>query len=151
MSKVQKRVKKSKQAILSNIQLNQTATKMRDVIKNQVYPFLVDSNETISYHKLFLQSLSGLVSGVFDAKTKTVTIGELLPEITAKLNTIFTVSKPEQKKEYDRYVAFLTLVKDVSVHDLSFITDLPRYIDGYLLQDKGKEKIDVISIDKLLG
>ena len=151
MSKQLKRVQKSKGAILSSIQLNQQANKMRDIIKKDIYPFLVETKETISYHKLFLQSLSGLVNGVYDERAKLVTLEELIPRLTERLNEIFSVKDLKQKVEYDRYLQFLKLIKDISVYDLQFITELPRYIDGYLLQDKGKATIDTVSIDKLLG
>lgn len=150
LKKVSKAVK-SKKDILSDIQLNQNANRMRDIIKNEVYPFLVDTNETISYHKLFLQSLSGLINGIYDERAKIITIGGILPELTTKLNTIFSVKDATQKIELDRYLAFINKIKDVSIHDLSYITELPRYIDGYIQLEKGKEKIDSISIDKLLG
>jgi len=151
MSKVQKKVQKSKKAILSSIQLNQNANRMREVIKNEVYPFLVNQEETIAYNKLFLQSLSGLVNGIYDERTKTVTLNDLLPRIIERLNEIFNIKDATQKKEHDRYLGFITLLKEISIHDLTYITDLPRYIDGYLLQDRSKDKIDTISIDKLLG
>lgn len=150
LKKVNKAVK-SKEAILSDIQLNQRANAMREIIKNTVYPFLVDTKETISYHKLFLQSLSGLVNGIYDERAKIVTITDLIPDITKKLNNIFNVKDEKQKVELERYIAFLEKIKNVSVYDLSFITDLPRYIDGYIQMEKGKETIDNISIEKLLG
>ena len=151
MSKPIKRIQKSKKEILSEIQLNQNANRMRDIIKNKVYPFLVENKESIAYYKVFLQALSGLVNGVYEEKAKLTTIKDLIEPIDTKLNTIFKVSDTAQKREYDRYIAFLNTISDVSIYDLGFITELPRYIDGYLLKDKGQEKMDIIDIDKLLG
>jgi hypothetical protein len=151
MSKVQKRVQKSKKEIISSIQLNQNAEKVRSIIKGKVYPFLTKDPESISYCKLFLQSLSGLVSGVYEEKAKVITINDLLPRLTERLNEIFQISDKVQKKEYERYLGFLTELKELSVHDLTYITELPRYIDGLLLLKSGKEKISTISIDELLG
>lgn len=142
---------KSKKDILSDIQLNQHANMMRDKIKNTVYPYLVGTKETISYHKLFLQSLSGLINGIYDEKTKVVTVGSLMPELNVKLNSILNAKDPAQKIELDRYLGFIEAIKDITIHDLSFITELPRYIDGYIQMEEGKKTIDSISIDKLLG
>ncbi len=113
--KLLKKVVKNKKQILSDIQLAQNATRIRGLIKDHVFPYLVGRKETIAYNKLFLQSLSGLVTTVYAEKEKIVTI------------------------------------KGLSIHDLQFITELPRYIEGYILQDKGKEKLDIISVDKILG
>lgn len=149
--KTLKKVVKSKKNILSDIQLAQNATRMRGLIKEHIFPFLVSKKENISYNKLFLQSLSGLVTTIYAEREKQVTISDIMPRLTERLNEIFKVSDPVQKKEYDNYMGLFELIKGLTIHDLQFITEIPRYIEGYILQDKGKENLDTISVDKLLG
>lgn len=149
--KLIKKVNKSKKEILSDIQLNQNATRIRGLIKDVVFPYLCNGKESIAYNKLFLQSLSGLVTTVYAEREKTVMISELIPRINERLNEIFKISDPKQKKEFDNYVGLFDIIRILSVHDLQFISELPRYIDGMVLQEKGKDSIDTISIDKLLG
>jgi hypothetical protein len=152
MSKKQlKRVNKSKKDIVSNLQLVQSTERRRSLIKDIIFPNLVEINESIAYSKVFLQALSGLVNGVFDEKRKVTTIDQLNPRLTEKLNEVFNVKDKEQKKEYDRYMKLLELLKDVSVEDLSYATELPRYIDGHIIKGREKESIATIPISEILG
>lgn len=146
-----KRVNKSKKDIVSNIQLVQDTNRRRSLIRDLMFPYLLKMNDTVGYSKLFLQAFSGLINGVFDEQRKTTTITQLNPRLTEKLNEVFKTNDPEQKREYDRYMAFIELIKDVSVQDLSYATELPRYIDGFLLRDKDKELISSVPIDEILG
>ena len=149
--KIIKKVNKSKKQILSDIQLTQNATRIRGLIKDLVYPYLCGRKETIAYNKLFLQSLSGLVTTIYAEREKTVTIADIMPRVTERLNEIFKISDPDQKKEFDTYMGLFDLIKGLSIHDLQFISELPRYIDGLVLSEKGKEMLDTVSVDKILG
>ena len=60
-----KRVNKSKKQIVSDIQLVQDADRRRALIKDVIFPYLVEMNESIGYSKVFLQAFSGLVNGVY--------------------------------------------------------------------------------------
>lgn len=107
--------------------------------------------DTIGYSKVFLQAFSGLVNGVFDEQRKTTTVIHITPRIMEKLHEIFDVKDPVQKKEFDRYVKLVEALKDVSVQDLSYATELPRYIDGFIIQRRDKENIDSVPIEDILG
>lgn len=152
MSKKQiKRINKTKKDIVSNIQLVHDAERRRALIKDVVFPYLVEMNDTIGYTKVFLQAFNGLVNGVFDETRKTTTIGQIHQNIVNKLDTIFNVKDAEQKKEYERYVELVTRLKDISIQDLTYATELPRYIDGYNTQKVDKNSISTISIEEILG
>ncbi len=145
------RKQKSKKEIVSDIQLVENADRRRSLVKDLLFPYLVGMKETVGYSKVFLQAFSSLVNGVFDKQRDTTTVSHITPGIMEKLREVFSISDPEQKKEYDRYVALVELLKDVSIQDLSYATELPRYIDGYLMKDTDKQPISGIPIDKILG
>lgn len=146
-----KKLQKSKKDIVSDIQLSQDATRRRALIKDVVFPYLMEMNDTIAYSKVFLQAYSGLIEGVYEENRKTTTVGQIKERIENKIGRVFTISNPEQKKEYDRYISFTEKLSDVSIQDLSYAMQLPQYIDGFLMADKGKEPIKNIPLDKLLG
>lgn len=146
-----KRLNKSKKDIVSDIQLVQDAERRRALIKDIVFPYLLEVNDNIGYSKVFLQSFSGLVNGEFDKTRKTTTVGHLRDSIIAHLDTIFTKSDPIQNKEYERYVNFLNKLEDISVQDFTYAAELPRYIDGFITKDKDKGSISEIDITKILG
>ena len=145
------RKNKTKPEIVSDIQLVQDAARRRALVKDILFPYLVNLDESIAYSKIFLQAYSGLIEGVYEDNRKRTTVGHLEDKIIEKLSNTFTLSDPESKKEYDRYVGITKQLKDISIQDLSYATELPRFIDGYMMKDSGKAKIKTIPIDELLG
>ncbi len=147
----QKRVNKTKEALVSEIQLTSDANRRRALIKDIIFPYLVEVNETIGYSKIFLQSFSGLMEGVFEQTRKTTTIGMIREKIVEKLKSIFTLSDADQKREYDRYVVLMDKLLEVSIQDLAYAAELPRYLDGYMTKDTNRQPINTVKIDELLG
>lgn len=145
------RKNKSKKEIVSDIQLTQDAERRRALVKDIIFPFLVETKESIGYSKIFLQSFSGLVNTIFDESAKKTTIIQITPRIVERLGEIFDVKNAEQKKEYDRYYSLVEKLKDISVQDLAYAAELPRYMDGFILQEKGKESISTIPLDLIMG
>ena len=146
-----KRVNKSKQDIVSDVMLARDAERRRALIKDVIFPHVLEINESIGYTKIFLQSFSGLVEGIFDQTRKTTTIGNIQDGLKLKLSTIFKLSDPVQKKEYDRYITLVDKLQDVSIQDLNYAAELPRYIDGYITKNKDKESISNVDIVSILG
>ncbi len=142
---------KSKKEIVSDIQLVQDAERRRSLIRDILFPYLLKLDENIGYSKVFLQAYSGLIEGVYEEYRKKTTLDHLMDKIEEKLRKVFVFSDPDQKREYDRYMELSSLLKDVSVQDISYAAELPRYIDGYLMKDVAKKSIKEIKIDDLLG
>ncbi len=151
LKKQLKRVNKSKKEIVSSIQLTQDAERRRALIKDIIFPYLIKMNDTIGYSKVFLQAFSGLVNGVMEEQRKVTTLAHINNDLVDKLDTVFKVSDPEQKKEYDRYVALINLLQDISVQDLTYAAELPRYIDGFFSSKTDKGSINEVDIIKILG
>lgn len=146
-----KKTPKTKKEIVSDIQLVQDATRRRSLIKEILFPFLVKTDESIAYSKIFLQSFAGMVEGVYEENRKKTTIGFLEERLQTKLQSIFTLSNPEQKKEYERYMELVKLLEHISIQDFAYAAELPRFMDGYMMQDIGKKSIKEIPIDEILG
>lgn len=142
---------KNKKEIVSDIQLVQDATRRRALIKDILFPYLVELNDTVGYSKIFLQAFSGLVEGVMEEQRKITTISHITPGLEKKLHSIFNQKDPEQKKEFERYTKLIEILKDISVQDMSYATELPRYIDGFLMKDQNKKSITEIPIETILG
>lgn len=146
-----KRVNKSKKDIVSDFHQIEDAKRRRSLIKDIVFPHLIDIGESIGYSKIFLQSFSGLMERTLEEERKVTTFNMIYDKMVKRLESIFTLSDPNQKKEYERYLSLLDKIKDVSVQDFTYAAQLPTYIDGYIAKDKNKESIKGINIDELLG
>lgn len=147
----QPRKNKSKNEIVSDMQLVQDATRRRALVKEIIFPYLFKVDESIAYSKLLIQSYSGLIEGVYDDNRKRTTVGHLEERINAKLKQVFDLKDETQKKEYGRYVELTTLLKDISIQDFAYAAELPRFVDGFLMSDIGKKSIKDIDVDKILG
>jgi hypothetical protein len=145
------RKNKTKKEIVSDIQLVQDADRRRSLIKDLVFPYLVETKETIEYSKIFLQSIGGLVNTAFDEERKKTTIGSITPRLIERIGEIFNVREEKQKIEYDRYLHLIEKLKDISIQDFTYAVELSRYIDGYLLKSRGKDSIDTIPLDAIMG
>ena len=149
MPKKIKRINKSKDRIRSEFQLTQDANRRRSIIRDIIFPYLEKLDDSIEWSKIFLQSYSGLIEGVFEDKRKITTIGDISEAINKKLSEVFP--NEELKSEMDKYIELTNLLKDISIQDLSYALQLPQYLDGYLMKEKGKDKINTIDITKILG
>ncbi len=145
------RKNKNKKEIVSDIQLVQDAERRRSLIREFIFPYLVEMKETIGYSKVFLQSFNGLVNSVFDETRKTTTIGHLTPKITIRLNELFKGKDQKEKEELSRYLKLVAMLRDISIQDLTYATELSRYIDGFIIKNKDKESIEEIDINAILG
>ncbi len=148
---IKKRVNKSKKEIVSQMQLVDDANRRRALIKDVIFPYILELNDTIGYSKVFIQALSGMVNGVFDDTRKSTTVGHISDSLIAKLDSIFNKNDVEQKKEYDRYVTLVGKLKDISIQDLTYALELPRFIDGYTTKNIDKGSISTIDINAILG
>lgn len=146
-----KRINKAKKDIVSDIQLVQDAERRRSLVSDILFPYLIEMGDTIGYSKVFLQAFSGLIEGIYEERRKTVTISQLNPRLGEKLKEVFDVEDPAQKKEYDRYIVLTEKLGDISVQDLSYATELSRYIDGFIIKKRNNDSIDTIPISEILG
>lgn len=146
-----RRVNKSKEDIVSDLQLVSKSNRRRALIRDVVYPHLVEMDESIAYCKAYLPTVRFLIDGAFQDEKEKTTIGHLKERIFDKLKKTFDTKDPDQKKEYERYKSFIEKLSDVSVADFTIVGELPTYMDGYLLKDRNKDKISTVDINDILG
>lgn len=142
-----KRKNKSKKEVVSDIQLVQDADRRRALIRDVIFPYLVEVGEDIQYSKIFLQSVAGIVESVYEESRKQITIGDIKDKINSKIDGFF--SKNSSEKE--RYLLLIKKIEEISVQDFAYAAELARYIDGYVIKTKGKESINTIPINEILG
>lgn len=145
------RKQKSKKDIVSDIQLVQTADRVRSLTRDILFPHLIGIGESVAYSKLFIQTTSGLIDGQYEKLREKTCIRDIMPSLVKRLDEIFTKSDPEQKKEYGRYLSLLEKIGEVSISDFSKAAELPRFIDGWMMRDRNKEPISSINMDEILG
>lgn len=148
------RKNKSKGQIVEDIKAHEDAERRRSLVKNIVYPYLFNMNETIGFSKVFLQAFYSMADGIFNELAKTTTVGDIEGQFKTKLSTIFDATDPIQKAEMKKYTDFIEALKFVPIQDLAYAAELPRYIDGYFTKDTDKKKMDTIQIkviEEILG
>lgn len=142
-----KRINKTKKEVVSDIQLVQDAERRRALIRDVVFPYLIEMGQDIQSSNTFLQAFSGLIESIYEEKRKITTIGQLGTQIKERVSSVFHKNEIEKK----RYLDFVEKMKDISIQDLSYAAELPRFIHGYMIKNSGKESISSIPIDTILG
>jgi len=142
---------KTKPQLIDEAKRREDAERRRKVIKDIVFPCLLEMKQPVGWVKVFLQAFQALVSGTFDERAKITTINDIYPRMHEKLSELFTVSKDDQREEMNRYIKLMDALKEVSVQDFSYASELPRYIDGYFTSLNDKESLEKIDILKIMG
>ena len=152
------RKNKSKKEIVKDIKVTakqtEDAERRRSLVKNIVYPYLFNLNESIGYSKVFLQAFYSLADGVFNEMAQTITVGDIEAKLKVKLEEIFDTKDETQKAEMKKYTDFIEALKFVPIQDLAYAAELPRYIDGYFTKDTDKRKMETVDlsvIESILG
>jgi len=141
------RVNKTKDQIVHDTKAIENATRMRERVRKDIYPFLLQLNSTIGYSKIFLQTATTAVDSAFSEMQRTVKVGDLIP----KLQEVFSKGTAD-KAETDKYIAFLELLKDESIFNfMSMVQIMPRIVEQYYTSEANKIGILDLPIDKILG
>ena len=142
------RKQKSKPEIVQDLAKVTNANRMREVVRDVVYPFLLELNNTIGHSKIFMQAAATAVENTFSEKQKTVKIRELLP----RLNEVFTSKDTKTEEEYAKYRRFFSLMADETLYDFNtMIYSMPRTIESYFTQKVDKNPIMDLKIEDILG
>lgn len=135
---------KKKPEIVQDIRKIQATNRMRQIIRHDVYPLLLELNGTIGYSKIFLQTCATAIESLFEEKRRTVKVSEFIP----RLNELFSTNYDDK----DKYRRLFEILKDESVVDFNtMIQTMPRVIESYFTQEIDKKKIMELDIDKILG
>ncbi len=143
-----KRKNKSKPEIKQDLDKIVNATRMREVVRNTIYPFLLELNNTIGHTKIFLQAAASAVESAFAEKQRTLTVKDLQP----RLNDIFTSKDKATEAEYEKYRRLFKLLENETLYDFNtIIYSMPRTIESFFTQQADKQPIMELNIDKILG
>lgn len=142
-----KRINKSKKEVVVDIKAAQEADRKRKIVRETIYPFLLELNDTIGYTKVFLQASTTAIETTFNEKQKEIKIGDLIPRLTE----VFT-GLEKNRPEAEKYLRLFELLKQETVLSFrSMIQELPRYIESYFTQQTDKNPVLNIPIEKILG
>ena len=136
------RKNKSKKEVVVDIKTAQNVERMRKVVREVLYPFMLELNDTIGFTKIFLQTAATGLDNVFNETQRTVKVGDLMPH----LKEVFTGN------DMDKYIRLFELLKDETVFDFTtVISSMPRVIEQYFTKEMDKNPVLDIPIDKVLG
>ena len=139
-----KRKNKTKQEVVHDIKTVQETDRIRKMVREKMYPFLVELNDTISFTKVFLQVCAVTADSAFNALSKTMTIKDILPQIKELYK--------EDTAQNKMYVKFFETFQDETLSTFtSLVEAFPRQIERYYTQEVDKSPILDLPIDKILG
>lgn len=138
------RVNKAKPQIVQDIKAVQEADRLRKMVREQVYPFLITLNDSIGFVKIFLQVCAVSADTTFNNLSKEMKIADILP----KLKELYKEDTSENKK----YLEFFEMFKDETLSTFTSLTEtMPRMIEKYFTQDVDKRPIIDLPINEVLG
>lgn len=148
MPKNNKRINKTKPQVVNDIKAVQNADRMRKLVRERVYPFLLELNDTVGYSKVFLQTSATALENVFSEGQRTTKVSDLMP----KLEKIFDTTDKKQSAEFGKYRRLFEIMKDETVFDFTtMIQSMPRVIEQYFTHETDKRAVLDIDINKILG
>ncbi len=138
------RKNKSKKEVVQDIKANQETDRLRKVVREEVYPFLLELNDNIGFSKIFLQTCAVSIDSAFNAISKEMKVKELIP----RLEELYSGDNDQNKK----YMNFFKRFENESVSTfVSLIESTPRHIERYFTQEVDKRPILELPIEKILG
>lgn len=143
------RKNKTKPEIVQDIRKVQDADARRKIVKEVIYPFLIELNDTIGFSKIFLQSASTALEGAFEGQNRVQKVGDFIP----RLKEIFpTGVKEKNSVQNEKYLRLFELLKDETVYSFAvMIQEMPRRIEQMFTYENDKRPILDLDINKLLG
>lgn len=142
------RKNKSKPEITQDIQQVNKANHLREVMKNKVFPIMLELNSTIGATKIFLQTAAVTA----EAESSKRASGMKMSEMNDTLNKIFSSKDKKTEEQYIYYRKLFDVMKDESIQDfVSLIEMTPRYIEKFFTQEVDKKSIIELDISKILG
>ncbi len=142
------RKNKSKKEVIHDVKQVQNANRMRKIVREKIYPFLLELNDSIGYTKIFLQTSASALDNIYAEGQRTTKVVDLMP----KLEKIFDTDNKAQGVEFAKYRRLFEIMKDETVFDFTtMIQSMPRVIEQYFTHETDKKPVIDINIDKILG
>lgn len=142
------RKNKAKPEIVQDIAKINNANRMREVVRHDIYPFLLELNNTIGHTKIFLQTAASAVESSFNERQKTVKIKDL----QKRLNEVFSSKDEKTELDYSKFRKLFEVLKEETLYDFNtMVYSLPRTIESYFTQETDKNPIMELNIELILG
>ena len=112
----------------------QERDRKRDIVKNKLYPLLLDTSLNIEDAKMFIESVAWVIKSQFDNKMKEMTISDL--------KLINMMSKTVDEKERLRHERILELFDHETIAStLEMIQQMPQAIDSFVREKNSKTQL----------
>lgn len=121
------------------IALKQKTAKLREAVKNSIYPFLLENTESIEDAKMFASAVGVVIKQQFMNGMSTANVASLkLTELGADKDLV------------KRYNAMFELLKDYTISDaLKIIEGMPTEIDSLIREENNKRKLSELKTNFL--
>lgn len=138
------RKNKSKQEVVVDIKAAQETERVRKLVREEIYPFLLQLNESIGFTKVFLQVMATTVESTFEASKKEMKVKDFM----SKYQTLFKEDVGHNKM----YLAFLEKFGEETISTfVNLLQIMPRHIERYFTQAVDKKPILDLPINEVLG
>lgn len=120
--------------------------RLQGIIRNKIFPILIQYNQNIRTSKLFLQTAAIGLDTAFNETSKLTKVEAIIP----RLKEIF--SNKDKSGEMDFYHKLFEIGRDETLSDfMTLVESLPREIEKFFMQEIDKRPIMEVDLDKLLG
>ena len=120
----------------------QKRDRKRDIVKNKLYPLLLENTKNIEDAKMFIEAFAWIIRTQFDNRMHQMKLSEL--------GLINELNKEADPKERERHEKILALFDQETIHDtLEMINKMPDAIDSFVRKDNSKRSLKELEADFL--
>jgi len=137
---VEKRQNKTKEQLIAEMEQTKKVNQQRQVVKEKIYPFLLEKSESIEDAKVFMSAIGISIKQAYLNGMKDTPLGDL------KMVEMLDI----KGANYQRYKDLFEILKDYSITDaLKLIEGMPGEIDISIREEMQTRKLDTLKV-KLL-
>lgn len=137
--KKEKRVNKTKEQLLEEQKQREETLRLRSIVKEQIYPLLLEKSKSIDDAKIFSSTVSISIKQAFNNTMRKMLVEEL------KLKGM--LSESEEKERYEKM--FDILNTETIFNALKMIDEMPNAIDGFIREEMCKRPLSELKADFL--
>lgn len=123
--KKEKRINKTKDQLLEEQKQREETLRLRKIVKEQIYPLLLEKSKSIDDAKVFSSTVSISIKQAFNNTMRKILVEEL------KLKGM--LSESEEKGRYEQM--FDILNTETIFNALKMIDEMPNAIDGFIREE----------------
>lgn len=125
MTTKQKRINKSKEQLLEEAKQKEEVLKLRKIVKEEIYPLLLEKSKSIDDAKVFCNTVSVAIKQSFNNRMRELKVAEL--------GLKGMLAQSQEKERYEKM--FDILNSHTIMNALKMIDDLPTAIDGFIREE----------------